>query len=178
MSRPNWTGRKVRGRIFQCAIAPQRGMQFPHDWHAGSQASRRVFVAYVRHDKHGVPNDHPELTRRNSKNRNQGPQASCRAHEVLLRPSRTALKSTRPQSQSIGVCSVDWPACVRAQRRAASAQPASSFSMAAIRSSVLGWLRSHAGTAAPRAPVSLSSFLNSDFCGSVPIPDLTSKAEA
>ena len=42
-------------------------------------------------------------------------------------------------------------------------QPASSFSMAAIRSPVLGWLRSHAGVAAPRAPVSFSSFWKSDF---------------
>ena len=55
---------------------------------------------------------------------------------------------------------------------------ASLASIAAMRSGVFGWLSIHAGVVAPRAPVSVSSFLKSVFCGSVPIPALTSNAEA
>ena len=50
-------------------------------------------------------------------------------------------------------------------------------SIAAIRSAVLGWVSSQAG-AVPLWPVKAPSFKNSDFCGPVPIPDLTSRADA
>ena len=50
-------------------------------------------------------------------------------------------------------------------------------SIAAIRSAVLGWVSSQAGTV-PLLPVRAPSFKNSDFCGPVPIPDLTSRADA
>ena len=49
-------------------------------------------------------------------------------------------------------------------------QRASLASMAAIRSSVLGWVRSQAGASPVPLPASAPSLRNSDFCGPAPIP--------
>lgn len=81
----------------------------------------------------------------------------------------------RPQAG--GQC----PICAVAPAQAlgsSRAHRASSASIAAMRSAVLGWLISQAGMPRPPMPVSRSSLAKRDFCGPVPIPALTSSAEA